>query len=172
MNQHQKTEIGYFENTLSYRFKKKYNDFVRWVFKFLYNRFNPYKPYGNTMFFVSIENRKEIEKKFSYKVRQWLVKLQDIFQFSLLKHWKIKFPPHLTIHQVKEKFGGLRIYMSGADDHISGMLFMAERMASKTCQDTGSVGSLCVKDGWYRVLSPTAAKKQGFTKVEEQNDKS
>ncbi len=167
MNRYQKTEIGHFEKTIPYRIKMTHNKFVRWVFKFLYKIFNPYRPFGHMVCCISVERRQEIKNSFTYKVRQVLNKLLDAFQFSLLKYWKIKYPPEITIHQVKEKFGGLRIYLSGADDYIRGMIHMSECMAYKTCQDSGRDGSLCMRDGWYRTLSPAKAKEHGFVKVEK-----
>jgi len=42
--------------------------------------------------------------------------------------------------QVKEKFGTLRFYYSGGDEHIAGMVAMAESMSSVTCEDCGKPG--------------------------------
>ena len=40
--------------------------------------------------------------------------------------------------QVKEKFGGLRFYINGADDHVHGLINFAERLSFKICQRCGS----------------------------------
>lgn len=53
--------------------------------------------------------------------------------------------------QVKEKFGGLRFYYEGGDDHISGMVRMAESWASVTCEECGAPG-LTRSGGWIRTL--------------------
>jgi hypothetical protein len=42
--------------------------------------------------------------------------------------------------QIKEKFGGLRFYYEGGDDHIHGMVRMAENWASTTCEICGNPG--------------------------------
>jgi hypothetical protein len=42
--------------------------------------------------------------------------------------------------QVKEKFGTLRFYYSGGDEHIAGMVAMAESMSGVTCEDCGKPG--------------------------------
>lgn len=44
--------------------------------------------------------------------------------------------------QVKEKFGGLRFYVYGHDDRISGMIKMAESMSYRTCEVCGKPGQL------------------------------
>ena len=48
--------------------------------------------------------------------------------------------PQLTLDQVKEKFGTLRFYYTGGDEHISGMVRMAESMSGVTCEKCGSPG--------------------------------
>ncbi len=53
--------------------------------------------------------------------------------------------------QVKEKFGGLRFYYEGGDEHISGMVRMAESWASVTCEECGESGKMR-NGGWIRTL--------------------
>ena len=48
--------------------------------------------------------------------------------------------PQVTLDQVKEKFGTLRFYYTGGDEHISGMVRMAESMSSVTCEACGNPG--------------------------------
>lgn len=57
----------------------------------------------------------------------------------------------ITVEQIKEKFGGLRFYYSGGDDEISGMVTMAERWASHTCETCGNLGERR-SGGWIRTL--------------------
>jgi hypothetical protein len=59
--------------------------------------------------------------------------------------------PQVVATQVKEKFGGLRFYYDGGDDHISGMVRMAESWAANTCEECGAVGKLRT-GGWIRTL--------------------
>lgn len=92
----------------------------------------------------------------------------------------------LTIAQVKEKFGGIRIYydyeflksedplfltfdyekyldvVRGYIDEIDGAIRMAEKMSYKTCQTTGAEGSLGVKNGWYATYSKELGEKHGY----------
>lgn len=53
--------------------------------------------------------------------------------------------------QVKEKFGTLRFYYEGGDDHISGMVRMAEAMSAVTCEECGAPGEQR-SGGWIRTL--------------------
>jgi hypothetical protein len=57
--------------------------------------------------------------------------------------WKNKnseVVPQVTLDQVKEKFGGLRFYYTGGDEHIRGLVSMAESMSEVTCEVCGSPG--------------------------------
>jgi hypothetical protein len=78
---------------------------------------------------------------------------------------------HFVWSQVKEKFGGLRVYCYGADDFIRGAIEMAESMSYITCEVTGEKGKLRYKkfdeDGqpipaWVRTLCDNEATKQGY----------
>ena len=53
--------------------------------------------------------------------------------------------------QIKEKFGGLRIYYSGGDYYIDGLISMAEEMSYKTCERCGCPGTPN-KQGWIMTL--------------------
>ncbi len=59
--------------------------------------------------------------------------------------------PQVTAKQVKEKFGVLRFYCSGGNDHTFGMVVMAQSMSSRICEVCGSPGAMEEEDGWYRV---------------------
>lgn len=60
----------------------------------------------------------------------------------------------VTVAQIKEKFGGLRFYYDGGDEHISGMVRMAEVWAHCSCEECGSPGTSGGK-GWIKTLCPT-----------------
>ena len=65
-----------------------------------------------------------------------------------------KIPDELSqvyIHQIKEKFGGLRFYYQGGDKTIQGMVRMAEAWADKTCEKCGNKGTIR-HGGWMRTL--------------------
>ena len=53
--------------------------------------------------------------------------------------------------QIKEKYGGLRIYHSGGDDYVDGLISLAEEMSYKICERCGCPGSPN-KQGWIMTL--------------------
>ena len=53
--------------------------------------------------------------------------------------------------QVKEKYGGLRFYYNGGNDFISGLVYMAEGMSSKTCEECAAPGTQN-EVGWIHTL--------------------
>ena len=57
----------------------------------------------------------------------------------------------VTFDQIKEKWGGLRIYHSGGDDYVDGVITMAEEMSYKICERCGCPGSPN-KQGWIMTL--------------------
>ena len=59
--------------------------------------------------------------------------------------------PQVVVHQIKEKFGGLRFYYEGGDEQVYGMVRMAEAWASKTCEKCGNRGEMR-GGGWVRTL--------------------
>jgi hypothetical protein len=63
------------------------------------------------------------------------------------------------VGQVKEKFGGLRFYVSSADDTIYEFISEAERTCDCTCENCGAPGTLR-QSGWWKVLcDPCDAKR-------------
>lgn len=52
--------------------------------------------------------------------------------------------------QIKEKFGGLRFYMSSMTDEIDNLITEAETLSLKTCELCGKPGELR-KGGWVTV---------------------
>lgn len=59
--------------------------------------------------------------------------------------------PQVVVHQIKEKFGGLRFYYEGGDNAIHGMVRMAESWASNTCEVCGDKGT-SRSGGWIKTL--------------------
>jgi len=56
------------------------------------------------------------------------------------------------IHQVKEKFGGLRFYIGGASDEVHEIIRKYEGLSYETCEDCGEKGELRRDLGWWRTL--------------------
>ena len=59
--------------------------------------------------------------------------------------------PQVVALQVKEKFGTLRFYYTGGDEHIHGMVRMAEAISAVTCEKCGTPGELR-HGGWVKTL--------------------
>jgi len=53
--------------------------------------------------------------------------------------------------QIKEKFGGIRIYYTGGDDYVRGVVSLADEMSYKICEVCGNAGKPN-KGGWISVL--------------------
>ena len=80
-----------------------------------------------------------------------------------------KTPP-FRFSQIKEKFGGLRLYNYGGDDYTQAACTMAETMSYKICEITGDRGKLCSTGNWLRTLSPAMAEKHGYKLLSEYKD--
>lgn len=52
--------------------------------------------------------------------------------------------------QVKEKYGGLRLYFSGGDEYIEGLVSLAEAYSYHVCEICGNKGE-ANKQGWIAV---------------------
>lgn len=59
--------------------------------------------------------------------------------------------PDVNCAQVKEKFGGLRFYMTQETPYISGAIALAERMSNKICCQCGLPGKQR-QGGWILTL--------------------
>ena len=74
----------------------------------------------------------------------------------------------IRVEQIKEKFGGLRFYYSGGDEHIAGMVTMAEVWAGRSCETCGNLGKRR-EGGWIRTLCDTH-EAEHQAKMKEQNE--
>ena len=68
-------------------------------------------------------------------------------------------PSQVVAVQVKEKFGGLRFYYDGGDEHISGMVTMAESWAASTCEVCGNPGKYRGKQWFYTACDEHTSEK-------------
>ena len=73
--------------------------------------------------------------------------------YRITQHEKNKKSDYypVTFDQIKEKWGGIRIYHSGGDNYIQGVIAMAEEMSYKICERCGCPGSPN-KQGWIMTL--------------------
>jgi hypothetical protein len=61
-----------------------------------------------------------------------------------------------SVHQCKEKFGGLRLYIGSAPREVHDAIDVAERESLHTCEDCGAPGKP-QHHGWIRTLCPPCA---------------
>lgn len=69
-----------------------------------------------------------------------------------------EFP--FRIDQIKEKFGVLRFYVSGAvGDYMMEAIMEAESLSARTCERCGAEGVVCVSRAgfWLKTLCPECA---------------
>ena len=64
---------------------------------------------------------------------------------------KVK-PPYVKIRQIKEKFGGLRVYTTEGPPSWNQAIADAESEAWQTCADCGTRGAEVRSNGWLTVL--------------------
>ena len=67
--------------------------------------------------------------------------------------------PSTTIHQIKEKFGGLRVYATTTDEGQD-LIDQAEQRSYSTCELCGSIENVSTKGpGWLRTLCEECRQK-------------
>ncbi len=61
----------------------------------------------------------------------------------------------IQVLQIKEKFGGLRIYVDNNTAQVGEIIKAAEEKVMKTCESCGEPGKLCSDCGWMMVRCDT-----------------
>jgi len=64
---------------------------------------------------------------------------------------------HFYVVQVKEKFAGLRFYITGASSEVLALIHAAENESYRICECCGKPGSMKVRGGWYKTLCEECA---------------
>lgn len=74
---------------------------------------------------------------------------------------KRKLIPQFVALQVKEKFGGLRIYHGGGDEYCQGAVDMAASLSYSVCEICGNGGPRVVghTEGWIRSICRDCSKR-------------
>lgn len=73
----------------------------------------------------------------------------------------VQFPDHPQLHQVKEKFGGLRVYTSHVHPEIDALIRKAEARADQTCEWCGTTENVNTEgSGWIITLCPSCREKR------------
>lgn len=76
----------------------------------------------------------------------WYSLIKELIEDLIALGWDKK------IIQVKEKFGGLRFYISSGSDEIYDRISKAENDSYEICERTGKPGKLRTDIGWYTTL--------------------
>lgn len=85
--------------------------------------------------------------------------------FGLLEIFLAELTPEQRsseVHQIKEKFGTLRIYGSFEVQEIARKY---EVLSAEICEISGQPGTLHKGGGWFKTLSSIEAERLGFTPV-------
>ena len=91
----------------------------------------------------------------------WHVLLEEVF--AAMAFHKDKNPTlgwnDVEIIQVKEKYGSLRIYYSGGNNHVAGHIECLETLSAHFCEVCGMPGSLRTDRSWYLTLCDQCSAK-------------
>ncbi len=111
---------------------------------------------------------------------RWITCDKGWYKLIIDTHKKLKYiDPNYEIHQIKEKFGGLRYYYQSSyeygsmqDQIMEAIVNAAEDVASKTCETCGVYDYKArvqtrVRKYWYKTLCIDCAKQQGYVNEEE-----
>jgi len=74
-----------------------------------------------------------------------------------------KCPP-VQFTQVKEKFGGLRIYYTGGNEFTSGVISTVGYLSQTTCETCGNPGKQ-TNEGWIRTLCEPCREKRNASRA-------
>lgn len=145
------------------------------IYNFIYRLVNPAKvPLKYRFFqykvgnFRAISNKEfEVQKaKLGYKIREKLKALDTWIKGKRYEYKSVPIPA-VKIEQIKEKFGGLRVYISGGDSHVYGKISFAESLSFKTCMFTGDRGERYDKNGW--IVTASKQKIEEFENAKRTN---
>jgi hypothetical protein len=81
--------------------------------------------------------------------KTWRQKYLEENDPEKLKNEPEYFP--VKFDQIKEKYGTLRVYFSGGDEYVEGLVSMAEAISGKICEVCGNKGEPN-KGGWITTL--------------------
>jgi hypothetical protein len=94
------------------------------------------------------------------QIRRARANSYDLFGVECGRGWQGLYLPLIArcqaegvpIHQVKEKFGGLRFYVGGGSPELEQAIEEAETLSYKTCEDCGTTEGVETKGEWIRSL--------------------
>jgi len=65
----------------------------------------------------------------------------------------------IKVLQIKEKYGGLRLYTNWSNDAIDAIVDEAETEAAQTCEHCGSKDNVTTEGGWLKTYCSGCSKK-------------
>jgi ribosomal protein S27AE len=83
---------------------------------------------------------------------------------TLPKNSKVR--KNFVVQQIKEKFGGLRVYVDGADDFIYDKIMQTEEDSKRICEFCGIGGEMSRHGHYYRTVCGDCRKTKGYELVE------
>lgn len=89
---------------------------------------------------------------------------------TLDNHVKNNDGAPLKFTQVKEKFGGLRVYTEGGDDFSEGVIALCETLSYRTCERCGDPGSLHHAGIWLKTLCGVHAEELGYQEYDRNKE--
>lgn len=93
----------------------------------------------------------DILSSICFMVEQHERNIEGNNQYRMSQHQNpIDYEP-FQFTQIKEKFGGLRVYSNGGDEYTRGLIGMAECWSYKTCEICGNKGQT-TKHGWLKTI--------------------
>lgn len=91
-----------------------------------------------------------------------LDKLMSDIDTYCTKHPEVSYP---QVSQIKEKFGGLRFYITGGDGYISDLISEAENKSYSICEECGTTEGVFQTRGWIRTTCPDCNEKRKIKQV-------
>jgi len=71
----------------------------------------------------------------------------------------------VTVMQLKEKLGTLRLYLNSEDEEISGIIYLAENMSESICETCGSTTAKIRGKYWLYTACDKCEKKMNRKKI-------
>jgi len=84
----------------------------------------------------------------------WYLILKNLFEAIS----KLDLPESFEILQVKEKFGGLRVYTNSSTDEVDALIDKAEEESLITCEVCGAFAKPSTRGGWVKTICENCLK--------------